>query len=118
MRLVLLMSIVMFVNISCSQIKEKHITEVPQTELDTILLVDVRTPKEYNDGHLENAINIDWKSDGFIPEFEKIDRKKTIYLYCRSGRRSANATKYLDSLGYNRVYNLKGGYVAYKGARK
>ncbi|PWK25091.1 rhodanese-related sulfurtransferase [Maribacter polysiphoniae] len=118
MRIVLLMSIVLFVGVSCSQIKEKHITEVPQAELDTILLVDVRTPKEYNDGHLVNAMNIDWKSDDFKLGFETIDKDKTIYLYCRSGKRSADATRYLDSLGYKRVYSLKGGYVAYKEAQQ
>lgn len=118
MRLILLIGVVFFLNVGCSQIKEKHITEVPQAELDSILLVDVRTPKEYNDGHLKNARNIDWMGDGFISEFEKIDKDKIIYLYCRSGKRSANATRYLDSLGYQQVFNLKGGYVAYKAGKE
>ncbi|MDV7140247.1 rhodanese-like domain-containing protein [Maribacter sp. TH_r10] len=118
MRLVILMGMVLFVGLGCSQIKEKNITEVARTELDTILLVDVRTPKEYNEGHLDNAVNIDWMDDGFVSGFEKIDKDKTIYLYCRSGRRSASAAKYLDSLGYSEVYNLKGGYMAYENARK
>ncbi|PIF00784.1 MAG: sulfurtransferase [Maribacter sp.] len=118
MRSILLTSVVLFLNIGCSQIKEKHITEVARTELDSILLVDVRTPKEYNAGHLENARNIDWMGDSFISEFEKIGKDETIYLYCRSGKRSANATKYLGSLGYNKVFNLKGGYIAYKAAKE
>ncbi|MBT8297534.1 MAG: rhodanese-like domain-containing protein [Maribacter sp.] len=99
--------------VGCSQIKGKKITEVSQSELDTVVLVDVRTPKEFNAGHLENALNIDWYNDSFTKEFEKIDKNKTIYLYCRSGKRSADATNYLDSLGYKKVVNLEGGYLAW-----
>jgi rhodanese-related sulfurtransferase len=99
--------------VGCSQKKGKKITEVSQSEFDKVVLVDVRTPEEYNDGHLENALNIDWYNDSFTKEFEKIDKKKTIYLYCRSGKRSADATKYLDSLGYGKVVNLEGGYIAW-----
>lgn len=113
MRLVVLMAVVLLINLGCSQIKEKHITDVSEVELDTVVLVDVRTPKEYNAGHLENSLNIDWLGDSFKSEIELIDKNETIYLYCRSGRRSADATMYLDSLGYKNVYNLRGGYIAY-----
>lgn len=99
--------------VGCSQIKEKHITETSQEELENVVLVDVRTPFEFNEGHLDNSVNIDWLGDDFVSEFEKISKDETIYLYCKSGARSANATKYLDSLGYKDVYNLKGGYIAY-----
>ena len=111
----ILVAVVLLFNLGCSQIKEKHITEVSQSELENVILVDVRTPKEFNAGHLENSLNIDWKGDGFMEEFKKINKDKTIYLYCRSGRRSADATKYLDSLGYTSVYNLTGGYIAWTG---
>ena len=113
MKKVILITVVLLLNLGCSQIKEKHITEVSQSELENVILVDVRTPKEFNAGHLENSLNIDWLGDSFIEEFEKINKDKTIYLYCRSGRRSADATKYLDSLGYKDVYNLTGGYIAW-----
>ena len=103
-------------NFACTQNKSKHITEVSQKELDKVILVDVRTPKEFNEGHLENALNIDWLGDNFAKDFEKIDKKETIYLYCKSGGRSAAATKFLDSLGYENIVDLKGGYSAWKGA--
>lgn len=118
MKRFILLPLLLFFAIGCSQIKEKHITEVSQEELDGVILVDVRTPKEFNQGHLENALLIDWMGDSFVEEFNKIDKDKTIYLYCRSGRRSANATKYLDSLGYKDVYNLKGGYIVWAGKNK
>ena len=110
MRIVVLMTVVLFLNLGCSQIKEKTITHVAQEELDRAVLVDVRTPKEYNAGHLENSLNIDWMGDSF--------KGDTIYLYCRSGKRSASATKYLDSMGYKNVYNLKGGYIAWEQKNK
>ncbi len=113
MRSAVLITLVLLFNLACSQIKGKHITEVSRAELDTIILVDVRTPKEFNAGYIDNALNIDWLGDNFSAEFEKINKDKTIYLYCKSGRRSANATKYLDSLGYKHVVNLEGGYIAW-----
>ncbi len=114
----ILVAVVLLFNFGCSQIKEKHITEVSRSELENVILVDVRTPKEFNAGHLENSLNIDWLGDSFIEEFEKIKKEKSIYLYCRSGRRSAYATKYLDSLGYTSVYNLTGGYIAWEEKNK
>ncbi|MGB5498824.1 MAG: rhodanese-like domain-containing protein [Maribacter sp.] len=113
MKNLILVTVILLVNLGCSQIKGKHITEVSQSELDQVVLVDVRTPGEFNDGHLEKAMNIDWLGDSFTVEFEKIDKNQTIYLYCRSGKRSADATKFLDSLGYKNVVNLEGGYIAW-----
>ncbi|EAR02152.1 rhodanese-like domain-containing protein [Maribacter sp. HTCC2170] len=113
MRKYIILPLLLLFAVGCSQIKEKHITEVSQEELDKVVLVDVRTPKEYSQGHLENSILIDWMGDSFVEEFEKIDKEKTVYLYCRSGRRSADATKYLDSMGYKNVFNLTGGYIAW-----
>ncbi|MBT8307159.1 MAG: rhodanese-like domain-containing protein [Maribacter sp.] len=109
----LYLPILMLFVLGCSPKNGKHITDVSQSELDNVVLVDVRTPEEFNAGHLENALNIDWYNDSFTEEFEKIDKNKTIYLYCRSGKRSADATKFLDSLGYKKVVNLEGGYIAW-----
>lgn len=113
MKNLIIVAVILLFNLGCSQIKGKHITEVSQSELDNVVLVDVRTPDEFKAGHLEKAMNIDWLGDGFSAEFEKIDKNQTIYLYCRSGKRSADATKFLDSLGYKNVVNLEGGYIAW-----
>jgi len=113
MKKIILVGVILLFNLGCSQIKGKHITEVTQSELDNVVLVDVRTPGEFKAGHLEKALNIDWLGDSFSAEFEKIEKNQTIYLYCRSGKRSADATKFLDSLGYRNVVNLEGGYIAW-----
>ena len=113
MKNLIIVAIILLFNFGCSQIKGKHITEVSQSELAEVVLVDVRTPGEFNAGHLDKAINIDWLGESFSAEFEKIEKNQTIYLYCRSGKRSADATKFLDSLGYKNVTNLEGGYIAW-----
>ena len=105
---------ILFFIVGCSQIKEKHITEVSQEELDNIVLIDVRTPREFRDGHLDKAVNIDWLGGSFIEEIDKLDKNETIYLYCKVGGRSGNAAKYMQSKGFKNVYNLAGGYDAYK----
>ena len=77
------------------------------------IVIDVRTPAEFVEGHLPGAINIDWFSTDFNASLERIGKRKKIYVYCRSGKRSAKAAARLDSLGFKRVTNLKGGYKAY-----
>lgn len=78
-----------------------------------VQLVDVRTPKEYNQGFIKNAKNIDYFSDDFKTQFESYNKEQPIYLYCRSGGRSGKASKILKELGFKEIYDLKGGYLAW-----
>lgn len=73
------------------------------------ILLDVRSKQEYNEGHLQSAINIDlYNLSKEI--FNKIpNRQSIIIVYCTSGKRSKEAQEILESLGYTNVYNLKGG---------
>ena len=73
------------------------------------LIVDVRTPEEYNEGHLESAVNINFFDDNFIGQFTIYNKELPIFVYCRSGKRSANASKELALLGFKLVYDLDGG---------
>ncbi len=102
--------------LGCAQSTSKPITEFSQNDIENGILVDVRTPEEYNAGHLDNALNIDWFDETFIQQFEKIPKDKTIYVYCKMGGRSAKAQERLKTLGYTNVVNLEGGYDAWKGA--
>ncbi|MBO7561666.1 MAG: MBL fold metallo-hydrolase [Bacteroidales bacterium] len=76
-------------------------------------LIDVRTDKEYADGHIAGAANYDFYNKSFLSMVEEAYPKdKPLAVYCRSGRRSAGAAKQLAEAGYT-VYNLKGGYMAW-----
>lgn len=76
-------------------------------------LVDVRTPEEFKSGHLLNAINIDFYSPDFRKQLTKLDKRKPVYLYCRSGNRSGKSTDTLSALGFKEFCNI-GGFEALK----
>lgn len=78
-----------------------------------IQLIDVRTPNEYQQGHINNAKLIDFFADDFKEKTQQLDKKKPVYLYCRSGNRSGKASKTLSTLGFKEIYDLKGGYLAW-----
>ena len=73
---------------------------------DDFTVIDVRTPEEFNSGHIEESSNVEWEIISSIIDEVKKDQK--IYLYCRSGRRSQKATDILINLGYEDVTNLGG----------
>ena len=72
-------------------------------------IVDIRTPQEYKQGHLKNAVNINLFDRAFSEEVNKLDKSKPIFIYCRSGNRSLSASKKMMNLGFEQVYDLKGG---------
>ena len=78
-----------------------------------IQLVDVRTPKEFKEGHIGNAVNIDVNSPDFIANLQQLNKNKKVYVYCRTGKRSAMAAKKMDSLGFKKIYNLPVGIVGW-----
>ena len=76
-------------------------------------IIDVRTAEEFAAGHLRGAANIDWYQAGFVESVKAAYGKEhALYVYCRSGRRSASAAAKLAKEGYT-VYNLEGGYLAW-----
>ena len=84
-----------------------------------ISLVDVRTPEEYAEGHIPGAANVDWQGEDFAGKMKAAYPEDTpVAVYCRSGKRSAAASEKLFSMGYKKVYNLLGGYLAWTGAGK
>ena len=72
------------------------------------VIIDVRTPEEFVDGHLEDAINLNINSENFLDELKKLDKDKTYLIYCRSGSRSAQAVAVMEELGYKEVYDMGG----------
>lgn len=81
-----------------------------QTQQNFVLL-DVRTPQEFKDGHLKNAINIDLNHTDFKNKLGLLDANKTFYVYCRSGKRSAAAAHKMKTLGFHTIYELDGGML-------
>ena len=82
-----------------------------QISNNKVLLFDVRTMEEYNNGHLKGSVNIDfYEEELFNKFFKKVEKSKPIYIYCRSGNRSKKSSEKLQELGFVKVYDLEGGY--------
>lgn len=108
-------------NSACAQVNYENADVEGFAELTNdpnVVILDVRTAEEFNEGHIDSALNIDWKQDGFMEKAKAaLPKDRTIAVYCRSGRRSASAAERLAAVGYKAV-NLKGGILAWKEAKK
>ena len=81
-------------------LEPKVFIETAKADANAVIL-DVRTPDEYADGHIEGAINLDWlNSEAFNEGEAKLDKSKTYYIYCRSGRRSNAAASKMQNDGF------------------
>ena len=81
-----------------------------------VITLDVRTPGEYAEGHLEGARLIDFQSGNFENEISTLDKNATYAVYCRSGNRSSQAVKVMHDAGFHNVYNLNGGVIDWANA--
>lgn len=75
------------------------------------LLLDVRRPDEFAQGHLPGAVNMDVSDPDFAQRIGTLDPKRQAFVYCRSGARSAKAAKELGVAGFTHVFNLAGGML-------
>ena len=82
------------------------------------LLVDVRTEAEVADGMIATAKHVDFYGPNFLSEMEALGKNKPLYLYCRSGGRSAQALDMLKDAGFTRLHHLEGGFMAWKASDK
>lgn len=84
----------------------------------SVVLLDVRTPQEFAQGHIVGAINIDVKDSLFISNVQRqVAPGSRVAVYCRSGRRSMSAAQQMVEKGYD-VVNLKGGFLAWEESEK
>jgi len=95
-----------------TKMSSKPISIVDKIDLEQAILIDVRTPEEFNAGHIQKALNINFFDENFIEQIQELPTDKPLYIYCRSGKRSLNASKALSQLGLE-VVNLEGGFNAY-----
>ncbi len=83
---------------------------------ENAFLLDVRTEDEVAEGYIPNATNIDIHlGQGFLDALEKLDKSKPYYVYCRSGGRSGQACAIMNSVGFEKTYNLEGGFMNWQG---
>ncbi len=87
-------------------------------ELEDVQLVDVRTPKEYDEERIANSQNIDYNSPTFDEDIAKLDKAKPVILYCKGGTRSAKCAKKLKDAGFQKIYDLEGGISKWKHSDK
>ncbi|RZK10666.1 MAG: redoxin domain-containing protein [Flavobacterium sp.] len=92
------------------KMEPKEFSEKLQSE-NQPQLIDVRSPKEFSDQHLDNAKNINWNGDDFEQKVVELDKSKPIYVYCLSGGRSSSASKKLAEMGFKEIYEMDGGIV-------
>ena len=106
-----------FTIFSCSLINNESINQMNSDELiefielNDAILVDVRTEDEYNSGYIENSLNINYFSNAFSVNADKLDKSTPIILYCRSGKRSSMSANKISKLGFKEIYNLEGGIL-------
>ena len=110
---------------SCVSSPKKQITmnELPPTEWAELhgqtpeaIILDVRTEEEFESGYIKGALNLDIRGGAdFIASVEELDKSKSYFVYCRSGARSGQACQLMGQMGFENVYNLEGGVLAWQG---
>ena len=94
--------------------EEVYISIQENKDNPNFVILDVRTPEEFLSEYIENSVNLDYYSDTFRNDLEKLDKNKTYLLYCRSGRRSENALNIMKEFDFKEVYNMLGGIIKWK----
>jgi len=80
------------------------------------VVLDVRTTREFEAGHVPGAVNIDVNAADFPEKVAKFDKSKTYLVHCAAGVRSAKACDKMSKLGFPKLYNLEGGFRAWEKA--
>jgi len=100
---------------SCQSQEKKGVQLLPAKEFSNKVtsekgqVIDVRTPKEFQQGHLKNAQNIHLYDQDFAQRIDKLDKKQTVYVYCKAGGRSAEAVEIMQNHGFESIIELDGG---------
>ena len=99
------------------QVINKKVEKAEFTKLmkkSGVQLIDVRTSREFSNGFITGAKNIDYNGDSFEKQIKKLDKNKPVLVYCAAGGRSENAAELLKEWGFKEVYDLIGGYNGWK----
>ena len=115
-------SLVSFVFVSCSlgPVEAQVVNNIDAKEFSKLInsdegiILDVRTIDELNKGHIEDATNIDFYASDLTSKLNLLRKDSPVYVYCASGGRSSKAVAKMKDLGFNKVFNLIGGFGAWK----
>ena len=119
----LFLSFVSFLFMACNAQTSKNIEVLPAIDFSHKILatskaqiIDVRTPEEFESGHIDNSKNIDWFDKDFEKNVASVDKTKPVFVYCKVGGRSAKAAAKLSEMGFTEIYDLDGGYLKWEAA--
>ncbi len=94
--------------------KETYTLILKNKDNPDFVILDVRTPGEFANGHIEIALDLDYYSETFKDDLNSLDKNKTYLIYCRSGRRSGKVLDMMKELNFSGVYNMLGGITRWK----
>lgn len=81
---------------------------------ENAVVLDVRTPEEFSEGHLKAAVNANVQDDDFDSKIDGLDRNETYFVYCKAGVRSARAIEKMKAKGFKKLVGLEGGIDEWK----
>jgi phage shock protein E len=97
-----------------AQVKKITLTQLEKMKADKdAVVLDVRTPKEFEAGHIPGAVNIDWHARDFADRVAKLDKSKPYLIHCQAGVRSAAAAKAMSKMDFLHLYDYSGGFAEY-----
>jgi rhodanese-related sulfurtransferase len=100
------------------EIRDIAIAEVAQliSQDDSVVILDIRTPGEFSQGHIKGAMNIDYLAGDFATNLAALDRDKTYVIHCQSGNRSGRSLSQFRELGFQKVLHLDAGFTGWQKA--
>ena len=107
--------LVLFITVDLNaQFKDISVRLAEKKMKQNITVIDVRSQEEFAAGHLIGALNFNIKDTvNFLQQVNELDDNQPYLIYCRTGKRSAVAAKLMAAQGFNQLFNIKGGYVAW-----
>lgn len=120
--LIIILSVGLMSTACSQQKKEQSEGSIPLITADSlkasmgnpkIVILDVRTPEEFAEGHVQGAVNVDYRSADFAAKVDKLDKTKSYEVYCKSGRRSGESVKLMKEKGFNAA-SVTGGILEWQ----
>lgn len=121
-RLLLTLALALICSVTFAE--DKSVTHVDANAAEKLVkegkvtVVDVRSPEEYKEEHIAGAKNVDFFTEDFAKELDKLDKSKPYLIHCAAGKRSTSSLKTFEKLGFKNLFHLDGGINAWKEAGK